>query len=99
MKTEVTTHDIYFAAALLTLGCIVQSVDRSDPKHIKFTVVKTSPPEFHSVNLPRPANVTLDDVVGIEQYEQQWFNGKLEVNAVAFKHAFQHIQSILHSSL
>lgn len=94
MKTKTITHDIYLAASLLTFGCSIESVDRSDPKHIKFTLSMDGP-NFESPNLP-DAHVVGDG--GIEKYKNMWLNGTLTVNAVAFKHAFQHMQSIIHSS-
>ena len=44
MKNKLITSDIYLAAALLSLGARLDGVDRSDPRHMKFTVVSTAHP-------------------------------------------------------
>jgi hypothetical protein len=88
MKNKIETTDIYFTAALLALGFKLDSVDKSDIRHMKFFIV---PKEFESENLPK---VSLD---GLEFYENEWANGTLVINAVAFKDAIQRMKSVIHS--
>lgn len=98
MKTKIRTSDIYFVASLISLGHKIENVDKSDDRHMKFTV-GSGPTlyKFESVNLP-DAQAKSAELMGIEYYEELWANGQLMVNAVAFKHAFQHVQSVIHSS-
>lgn len=100
MKTKTNTSDIYFAAAMLALGAKIDSVDKSDPKHMKFLVVQTQTLyTFESVNIPGTENVVGGSVpLDFEYYETQWANGELMVNAVRYKDAIQRMKSIIHSS-
>jgi hypothetical protein len=88
MKNKIETTDIYLTAALLALGSKLESVDKSDPRHMKFVVISK---EFESENLPKAPNGDL----GL--YENEWANGTLLINAVAFKDAIQRMKSVIHS--
>ena len=93
MKNKIETTDIYFTAALLALGSKLESVDKSDPRHMKFTVVKNPEYNFQSENLPAGQAATN----GLDFYENQWANGVLIINAVQFKDAIQRMKSVIHS--
>lgn len=96
MKTKTTTSDIYFAASLLSLGGKIDNIDRTDPRHMRFTVIlEPTTYQFQSSNLP--AVEKEDGVSVIEQVENLWDTGRLQVNAVAFKLSFQKMQSLIHS--
>ena len=98
MKTKIITQDIYFVASLLSLGHKIENIDKSEPRHMKFTVAQGTPSyNFASVNLP-DVGAAIVPQVGLEYFENLWDEGKLEVNAVAFKHAFQRVQSLIHTS-
>lgn len=101
MKTEITTSDIYFVAALLAVGAKIKEVDKSDTRHIRFTVQQdplgTVVYEFKSENLPSGRGVT-SSIAGLEYYETQWLNGIMMVNAISYKNAIQQVKTIVHST-
>lgn len=102
MKTKIITTDIYLASALLALGAKIESTDKTDLRHIKFSLVKESPDyTFKSENLPELGDGISERKlvpVGLDEYETQWANGTLMINAVAFKNAIQQMKSVIHSS-
>lgn len=95
MKNIITTSDIYFTAALIALGAKLDSVDKSDPRHMQFTVVRQGY-EFQSDNLPEGSAVASMQI-DLEEYEKQWVNGTLIINAVAYKNSIQQMKSVIHS--
>lgn len=95
MKNKITTTDIYFAAALISLGSKLDSVDKSDPRHMQFTIVRQGY-EFQSANLPSPEPLASGQP-DLEESEKAWVNSSLLVNAVAFKNAIQQMKSVIHS--
>lgn len=95
MKNKITTSDIYFCAALLSLGAKLENTDKSDPRHMQFTVI---PNEYHfqSENLPsKPSGDYLP--IDLEYYENEWANGTLCGNLINFKDAIQRMKSVIHS--
>lgn len=98
MKTKTTTTDIYLASALIAMGNKLENVDKSDPRHMKFTIVQSIPVyTFSSTNLPNGQNIS-SGTNGLEYFENQWANGSMVINAVAFKNAIQQMKSVIHSS-
>jgi hypothetical protein len=98
MKTKITTSDIYFVAALVTTGAKIDSVDRSDPRHIRFDVSQPNGTySFTSENLPVGGSISAH-LVGLEQYETMWANAEMVVNAVAYKNAIQQVKTLIHST-
>ena len=95
MKNKITTSDIYFTAALIALGSKLDGVDKSDPRHMQFTVIRQGY-EFESPNLPQ-GDAVASMQIDLEEYEKQWVNGTLLINAVAFKNAIQQMKSMIHS--
>ena len=93
MKNKIETTDIYFCAALLALGNKLEKVDKSNPRHMKFLVVRKDH-EFESDNLPEVPDTLQSD---LEQYENAWVNATLVINAVQFKEAIQRMKSVIHS--
>ena len=89
MKNELITSDIYLTSALLSLGARLDDVDRSDTRHMKFTVVSTVP-SFESSHLQKAC-------LDLEDLENAWANGSLMVNATQFKDAIQRMKSVIHS--
>ena len=89
MKNKLITSDIYLAAALLSLGARLDDVDKSDTRHMKFTLVSTAPP-FESSHLQKAC-------LDLEDPENAWANGSLMVNATNFKDAIQRMKSVIHS--
>lgn len=95
MKNKIVTTDIYFTAALLALGARLDDTNKSDLRHMEFTVIPNEA-HFQSENLPdKPAGSYLP--IDLEFYEKQWANGILLVNAVQFKDAIQRMKSVIHS--
>jgi|GEM_PF-1634649 len=101
MKNKITTTDIYFCAALLATGSKLDSVDKTDPRHMQFSLSKENITyTFKSENLPNT-----EDVVAVggsypmdfEWYENEWGNGTLMINALHFKDAIQRMKSLIHS--
>lgn len=89
MKNKLITSDIYLAAALLSLGARLDDVDKSDTRHMKFTLVSIAPP-FESSHLQKAC-------LDLEDPENAWANGSLMVNATNFKDAIQRMKSVIHS--
>lgn len=98
MKTKIVTSDIYLVASLLALGNKIESVDKSDSRHMKFTIVQNGNTySFSSTSLPDGGTVVAA-TNGLDYYENLWNAGQLMINALAFKHSFQHVQSVIHST-
>lgn len=87
MKNKIRTKDFYLAAALLALGSKLDEVDKTDSRHMEFTII--SERKFESENIP---------VADLESYEKQWANKTLEINAYEFKEAIQRMKSVIHST-
>ena len=90
------TSDIYFASALASMGCKLEFVDRSDPRHMVF--------EFSEIKINFTSRVLQDAIPpqGIEQlpldvWETEWANKNLMVNAWEFSEALKRMKSIVHS--
>lgn len=103
MKTKIVSSDIYFVAALVATGAARidrESVDRSDPRHIRFTVIQdpTAPVySFKSTNLPDGGTVGTQSA-GLEHFETLWDSGTMFVNAIAYKNAIQQVKSLVHAT-
>lgn len=97
MDTKKTT-DLYFTAAMLALGGKLESVDKSDTRHMVFEV-SLAQQDFKSIPLKDAltegkATTNFPD---LNFYENQWANGVLLINAVQFKDAIQRMKSVIHS--
>lgn len=98
MKTKTTTTDIYLAAALLATGSKLEDVDKSDSRHMKFTLSRHGY-EFQSETIASAVGTAVVSFQpDLDEYEKQWANGTLMINAVAFKNAIQQMKSVIHSS-
>lgn len=98
-----TTTDIYFAAALLSLGAKLEKTDKADVRHMEF--------EFSSpVDLKFETKISEIDVartissaqvekprLDLDNLETQWVNKTLQVNAFEFAEALKRMKSIVHS--
>jgi hypothetical protein len=97
MDTKKST-DFYFAAALMSVGAVLEDTDKSDPKHMEFYLTLASP-EFQSVTL---ASAVVNGGAetqfrNLAYYEKEWANGTLQVNAIKYKDAIQRLKSVIHS--
>ena len=97
MKNKITTTDVYFCAALLALGSKLEDVDKTDRRHMQFTVSRDFY-KFESENLPSNTTVAVANNLDLEYYEKEWANGTLMINAIQFKDAIQRMKSVIHSS-
>lgn len=95
MKNTLVTTDIYLCAALMSLGAKLDGVDKSDPKHMQFTLIRDGY-IFESSNLPDGSAVVSHQAT-LDTYEKQWANEELMVNAIKYKDAIQRIKSVVHS--
>lgn len=101
MKTKNTTS-IYMTAAFLALGAKLESIDKTDPKHMVFCMSDGSinPTVVASTTNPK-GYVTTDDVISehnLDVWEKAWANETLQVNAVRYMEAIQRLKSVIHSS-
>lgn len=100
MKTKIISSDIYFVAALVATGAKIDKtkIDRSDSRHIKFTVIwPIDTYTFSSTALPT-GGTTVTSTNGLEYYENLWDSGSMIVNALAYKNALQQVKTLIHSS-
>lgn len=96
MKDKIETTDIYLSAALLALGARLDSVDKTDPRHMKFTII-SNVPKFSSDALSKAFENGSLPIIDLEYYEREWVNGSLMINAVRYKNAIQQMKSSVHS--
>lgn len=97
--TSKSTSDLYFAASMMSYGVPLESIDRSDPRHMVFTFVasnRMSEPATPDNPSPEPYASEVD-VIDLDIMERDWVNGKLMVNATKNKEAMQRLKSIIHS--
>lgn len=98
-----TTTDIYFAAALLSLGAKLEKTDREDPRHMVFSFSTPKVQKFESQFLPGSISVggtqsiAMVDKLDLEKLENEWVNKTLTVNAFEFAEALKRMKSIVHS--
>jgi len=93
------TQDIYFTAAILALGGKLENTDKSDPRHMVFEVSLNKQYEFKSENLQGAySGITMSyPARTLDDYEKDWANGVLMINAVQFKDALQRMKAVVHS--
>lgn len=91
-----TTTDIYFAAALLSLGAKLEKTDKSDPRHMVF---QFAPVSTSKVSLPGVLTdaVETNSPMNLDDLENRWVNRTLMVNAFDFAEALKRMKSIVHS--
>jgi hypothetical protein len=94
-----TTTDIYFAAAMLSLGAKLEKVDRTDPRHMVFHLsspeVKVNPAtdkSFATVVMP------LQPALDLDALELDWANGKVPGNLFDMAESIKRMKSVVHSS-
>lgn len=88
MKNTLSTKDIYLAAALSALGARLESVDKSDPKHMEFVFVPKQ--EFQTGALA-------DLGQNLEALKLEWTNRTLMVNAADYSEAIKRMKSEVHT--
>jgi len=81
MNKKLTT-DIYLAASLMSLGATLESVDKSDPRHMVFELDNSDTGNLDS---------------NMDLWENQYVNGVLMVNAFKFKDSIQRLKSVVHT--
>lgn len=77
------TTKLYLAAALQALGAGILKIDKSDPRHMEFHLVNSSP-------------TVEDEDDWFYAQVQKWENRTLVVNAQDFVDAIQHLKSEVH---
>ena len=80
------TSDVYLASACLALGYKLETVNRTDPRHMRF--------EFSS----EIQTGTLGELSKLDEVEVKWANRSLIVNAFDFAEAIKRMKSVIHSS-
>lgn len=96
MKNKTQTSDVYFSAAMLAVGARLDSVDRTDPRHMQFTLVMDEY-KFVSKILNDAVSSLASFQADFEYYEKEWANRTLQINAWDFKDALQRMKSVIHS--
>lgn len=101
------TTDIYLAAALMSLGAKLDNVNRDDPRHMEFAMeMEPQPLTFDSqilrnglgeTKVVKASDAIAAPLVDLKNYEKQWMNGELMVNAVKFAEAIKRMKSVVHS--
>ena len=76
------TTKLYFAAALVSLGAGLKSVDRSDPRHMEFELTFASP--------------AMNEKEWFDQNAKLWENRELLTNAQDFVDAIQQLKAEVH---
>lgn len=96
------TTAIGLAASLMAKGAKLESVDKSDPKHMVFCFSDGSTAGVTSTIIDGVTTTVsvLADVAkhNLDVWETAWANETLEVNAVKFWNAVQRLKSIIHST-
>lgn len=82
------TSDVYLASACLALGYKLETVNRTDPRHMRFEFSS----EFQTGTLGELSKLELSEV------EVRWANRSLIVNAFDFAEAIKRMKSVIHSS-
>lgn len=83
-----STSDVYLASACLALGYKLETVNRTDPRHMQFEFSS----EIQTGTLGELLKLELDEV------EVKWANRSLIVNAFDFAEAIKRMKSVIHSS-
>lgn len=106
-KKVKTTSSIYMTAAFLALGAKLEDIDKTDPKHMVFSLSDDSglfsPPITYVTTLstePSEYKTTGGSISehNLDVWEKSWANGTLMVNAVKFMEAIQRLKSIIHAT-
>lgn len=96
------TTAIGLAASFLAMGAKLESVDKSDPKHMVFCFSDSEISFFvDGTTISDSTNNTVLSAVSrnnLDVWETQWANESLVVNAVKFWNAVQRLKSIIHST-
>lgn len=88
-----STTDIYLAAAFLSMGAMLDNVNKDDPRHMIFEFTSSSIDDSHVT-----VSYNLSDFESkMDLWENQYANGILMVNAIKFKDALQRLKSIVHT--
>lgn len=78
------TTKLYLAAALRSLGAGIKEIDKSDPRHMEFHLIYSSP--------------LADEDDWFYKQKQAWDNKTLTVNAQDFVDAIQELKSEVHKT-
>ena len=86
-----TSSDVYFSAALMSLGYKLINVDRTDPRHMIFGF---------DIGEPNSLGAVGESVkhTNFEDIKLQWANEVLQVNARKYMESIKSLKSIIHSS-
>lgn len=100
MEDKLQTKSMWLAAALIANGAELIHTDKTDPRHMEFHLVQAPKITFNSKILEdavqkMPAAVVI--VPTLSDYENQWANGTLTVNAAKYADAIQRLKSVIHS--
>lgn len=82
------TSDVYLASACLALGYKLETVNRTDPRHMRFEFSA----EIQTGTLGESSKLEMSEV------EVKWANRSLTVNAFDFAEAIKRMKSVIHSS-
>lgn len=98
MEDKLQTKSMWLAAALISKGAELVHTDKTDPRHMEFHLIQVQP-EFSSEILKKAAENSqlVPKIPALSDYENQWANGSLMVNAAKYADAIQRLKSVIHS--
>jgi len=88
MKSTKVTTDIYFASALIAMGATLENVDRTDLRHMEFSLSMDNLESLHGE----------DEASYLDVLERHWLNKQGTMGALYnMAEAIKRMKSVVHS--